>query len=457
MLKTLYLECNMGAAGDMILGALLELTNEPDIFLEKLNAIGLDGIRFEKRTSIKRGISGTHADVFFHGQTESAWQGGGAHAHGHNNEAGSHTHEHGNETGFHTHEHSSETEHHSHKHDSGEDSHSFEYNDISGEHGHTTLNALTKIIGTLSIPAEVKENAIQIYNIVAEAEAAVHGKPVSMIHFHELGDMDAVADIVGVCMLINELAPERIIVSPINTGSGFVRCAHGLLPVPAPATANILKGIPIYAGNIKGELITPTGAAIIKHFAQSFGGMPEMSVEKIGYGMGSKDFEACNCVRAFWGLSREKETGETAANDEIAELSCNIDDMTAEALGFAFDLLLENGAQDVFTLPAQMKKNRHGHILVCMCRPNEADKFAKLILKHTTTFGVRMNILKRYVLEREISALDTAYGPLRIKTGKGFGILKTKPEFDDCAKAAKKYGVDIKTVYDCAAKAEKGD
>lgn len=411
-MKTLYLECNMGASGDMLLSALLELINDKEEFLKKLNSLGISGVRYEAQRTEKCGITGTHTEVFINGETE------GSHKHSHEHEH-NHKHEHSHE-----HEHNSESTH------------------VDKTHTHNSFNDIKEIIGKLNISQKAKDNALSIYNIVAEAEAIVHGKPVEQIHFHELGNMDAVADIVGVCVLMDELSPDKTVVSPVNTGSGFVRCAHGVLPVPAPATAQILKGVPVYSGNIKAELTTPTGAAILKHFAFEFGKIPVMTVDKIGYGMGSKDFETANCLRAFLGETLADE----ATNDEIAELSCNLDDMTGEAVGFASEILLENGALEVYTLPVQMKKSRPGIILVCLCKVNEVDRFAQLILKHTTTFGVRKSIMSRYTLDRSFSKRETCYGTVRIKEGSGYGVTKSKPEYEDAAEAAKKNNLSIFTI-----------
>ena len=292
----------------------------------------------------------------------------------------------------------------------------------------------------MPVSESVKKHTLAIYNLIAQAEAHAHGAPVTEVHFHEVGNLDAVADIVGVCLLIEELAPDRIIVSPVHTGSGFVRCSHGVLPVPAPATAHILMGAPSYGGKIKGELCTPTGAAILKHFADDFGPMPEMRVKRIGYGMGKKDFEAANCVRAFWGESDGRGSG---PNGYVAELQCNVDDMTGEALGFACQTLIEAGARDVFTAAAGMKKDRPGVLLTCVCDVNKADAFAALILRHTTTFGVRKTVFHRYMLEREIKSLQTPFGNVRMKTGKGYGVTKSKLEYEDVAALAREHNCSI--------------
>ena len=252
--------------------------------------------------------------------------------------------------------------------------------------------------------------------------------------------MDAVADVIGCCLLIHLLGVTEITASPIHVGAGFVRCAHGVLPVPAPATANILKGVPIYGGKIKGELCTPTGAALLRHFVSRFGDMEPMSVNKIGYGMGAKDFEAANCVRAFLA-----EDG--GRHEEIIDISCNLDDMTPEAMGSAYDVLFENGALDVYATPIYMKKNRPSYMLTCLCRPSETETLSKLMLMHTTTLGVRISACRRNKLSYTFNTVETVYGPIRIKSASGWGIHKDKPEYEDIKTAAQKSGVPFGEVY----------
>ena len=233
-----------------------------------------------------------------------------------------------------------------------------------------------------------------------------------------------------------ELAPEQVVVSPVHVGSGKVRCAHGVLPVPAPATAYILEDVPIYGGKIQGELCTPTGAALLKHFATRFGDMPVMRTRKVGYGMGKKDFEAANCVRALWGETQE-EAG------QIVELSCNMDDMTGEEVGFAMDRLFEAGALDVYTLPIGMKKSRPGILLRVMCRPEDREKMARLLFRHTTTLGVRETLCRRYTLERGQHTADTPHGPVTVKTASGWGVSRSKPEYEDLARIAREQGISL--------------
>ena len=257
-MKTLYIDCQMGAAGDMLMGALLELVPDRKKFLEKLNQAGIPGVRIEAQKSVKCGITGTHMEVLINGEEEESLDLPSEENNGHSG--------------------------HSH-----------------GHHSHFSMEDITGIIDGLHVDNKVKEDVKNIYQIIAKAESQVHGRPVSEVHFHEVGAMDAVADITGCAMLFHELGAVKIIVSPVTTGYGQVRCAHGILPVPAPATALILRGIPCQGGRIEGELCTPTGGALLKYFATEYGRMPQMIMEKIGYGMGKKEFEAANCIRAILG------------------------------------------------------------------------------------------------------------------------------------------------------------
>ena len=293
------------------------------------------------------------------------------------------------------------------------------------------------IVNGLNIENAVKDDVLAVYRLIADAESRAHGMPVTEIHFHEVGTMDAIADITAVCYLVRAIAPDRIVVSPIHVGSGHVHCAHGILPVPAPATAYILRGVPIFGGRIRGELCTPTGAALLKHFANEFGDMPVMTISAIGYGMGSKDFEEANCVRVMLG-----ETGR--GTDEIIELDCNIDDMTGEELGYAFEKLFTAGARDVFSTPITMKKNRPGILLSVLCSPSEKDSLIRAIFKYTTTIGIREKLLKRYVLDRseDIELAEGVY--VRRKEVSGYGVSRSKYEFDDLRKIADAKGISLR-------------
>ena len=413
-MKTLYFECNMGAAGDMLMSALLELHPDPDGFIARLNALGIPGVSVEKKSVTKCGIVGTGVSVLVGGVDEEDI----------------HHHHHGHD---HEHEHEHEHEHH---HDHGHHHH---------EHHHTSMEEIRVLISGFDLPDKVKGDAIAVYTLIAEAESAAHGRPVTEIHFHEVGTMDAVTDIVGVCWLIHELAPDKILASPVHVGSGHVHCAHGVLPVPAPATAYILRGVPTYGGAVDGELCTPTGAALLRHFAEGFVRECAMTVENTGYGMGKKHFHAADgteilsAVRASMGESEGGETG-------ITELSCNLDDMTGEELGFAAERLLENGALDVFITPVYMKKNRPGELLTVLCPEADKEKFVRLIFLHTTTLGIRERPCARYTLRRSLESAETKYGSVRIKTSEGYGVRRSKAEYEDLASAAREHGVSLSDV-----------
>ncbi len=309
------------------------------------------------------------------------------------------------------------------------------------------MKDIGEIIGSLNVSEKVKADAKAVYDLIADAESKVHGRPVTEIHFHEVGTMDAVADVVGVCLLMETLAPDLVMASPVHTGSGHVHCAHGILPVPAPATALILQGIPSYGGAVKGELCTPTGAALLKHFVSRFGDRPVMAVEAIGYGMGKKDFEQANCVRAFLGeCEGERET--------VTKLECNLDDMTGEDIGFATEQLFAAGAYDVYTQPIGMKKSRPGILLSVVCRTADADRMAEAMMKYTSTLGVRRHDLSRYVLHREIGTVETEFGTVRVKRASGMGTKKEKPEYEDLADIARKQNLSLNAVRESVRKGQ---
>ena len=405
-MKTLYIECNMGAAGDMLLASLAELTGDVKACGEMLNSLGIPDVTYDFEKSVKCGIEGTHARVVALGVEEDE-----------------HLHEHGE----HHHEHSHEHDHHEHTHEEHVHTHEHEHH-----HHHTHMSDIENIINGLNVSDKVKSDALAVYALIAEAESRAHGKPVTEIHFHEVGTMDAVADIVGVCVLMELIGADRIVASPLATGFGQVRCAHGILPVPAPATASIIEGIPTYSGNVEGELLTPTGAALLKHFAGSFGPRPAMAISKTGYGMGKKDFEKANMLRTFLGEEQNED------DDKVIEMSCNVDDMTGEEIGYATGVLMNSGALDVFTTPVYMKKNRPGILITCIVRPEDKEKFAKLIFENTTTIGIRYTAMDRFRLSRREEKVMTKFGEVSVKVSEGFGVTKAKPEYDDMAGLAGK-------------------
>ena len=390
-MKTLFLDCGMGAAGDMLTAALLELLPDPDRFMNEVNALGIPGVRTSAVKAEKCGITGTNVHVLVNGVEE------------------------------------------------GDDDH--DHTDHGHEHHHHGMHEIQDIVDALPLSATVKNNVMSVYRLIADAESEVHGMPVSEIHFHEVGAMDAITDIVSVCMLMERLAPDQVIVSPVNVGSGHVHCAHGILPVPAPATVLLLRGIPMYSGSVDGELCTPTGAALLKFFATSYGDMPVMEVSSVGYGMGNKDFEAANCVRSLIG-----ETQDVEKTYKIIELCCNVDDMTAEEIGFASEQLLTGGALDVFTIPIVMKKSRPGTLICVLCDDVDRQNMISAMFRYTSTLGIRENKCGRYVLDRSVIKVQTAFGDIRRKDASGYGVKRSKYEYDDLAGIARKQGLSISEI-----------
>ena len=404
-MKTLYLDCQMGASGDMIAGALLELAGDRERTLAELNAIGIPGVVFEAQALSKCGIAATHLSVLVNGQEEGVAceeHHHGAHHHHHEHEA--HHHEHG--------------AHH---------------------HEHRSLDDMLAIVDKLSLPSDVARRVREVYTLLAKAESRAHGRDVGEIHFHEVGAMDAVADIVAACWLFERTGADEVVASPVHVGSGTVMCAHGELPVPAPATAILLEGVPTYSdGVIRGELTTPTGAALLKSFVSRFAAQPPMSVEAIGYGAGAKDFPRANFVRAMLGASCE------GATDEVLELRFNVDDMTGEELAFASDRIFQAGALDVSFAGVVMKKGRPGHIACVICRTVDRDAVVRAIFAHTSTLGVRELLCRRYEMERSVERVRLADGTeIRRKVASGYGVRRAKWEADDVAAYAVKNAISL--------------
>ena len=391
-MKTLYIDCGMGAAGDMLMAALLELHPAPEDFLRRLNAALPQGVSVSAEPDEKCGIRGTHARVLIHGEED-----GDEHRHVQEHE---HEHEH-------------------------------------GHHAHVSLAEIRETFRDLPLPENIRDEALAVYDSIARAESRVHGTPMENIHLHEVGSLDALADVLGVCMLMTELAPDRVLASPVHVGSGTVKCAHGILPVPAPATAVLLEGIPIWSGEIRGELCTPTGAALLRHFVSGFGPMPTLRIEKIGYGTGHKDFPQANLLRVLLGE-------EGPGGDTVLELSCNLDDCSGEELGYAQEALWKLGALDVTTTAIGMKKNRPGVTLSVLCREEQREDMLRCLFRHTSTLGVRESRCVRTTLERSIRTEDTPWGPVRIKTSEGWGVSREKTEYEDLARIAWEQGISLR-------------
>lgn len=384
-MKTLYLDCGMGAAGDMLSAALLGLVSDREAILDELNG-ALSGLAVVSAEDVTRcGVCGLHAKVDIAGDEE------------------------------------------------GEELHH--------RHAHTSIGELRGLLAAAPVSDKVRADAIAVFDLLARAEAEVHGTEMENVHFHEVGSIDAVADVLGVCLLVEKLAPERILASPVCTGGGTVKCAHGVLPVPAPATERLLRGVPWYSGEIQSELCTPTGAALLRHFVSDFVPMPPMRVERCGYGMGKKEFPRLNALRAFWG---ESDSG----TEKLLELACNLDDMTGEEIGFALSALLEAGALDAWTSPIGMKKSRPGVLLGCLCREEKREELLRCLFRHTTTLGVRERRCARYALERTTETAHTPCGDVRVKVSQGWGVVRRKAEYDDLAALAKKNGVSLREIKD---------
>ena len=393
-MKTLYLDCPMGAAGDMLAGALLELVPDPDAAVAELNAFGIPGVMYKQETLSKCGIAATHFSVTVAGHEEHE-----AHLH------------------------------HEHHH-----------------HEHRSLADVLHVIGHLKLEPSVREDVKSVYESLAAAESRAHGKDVGEIHFHEVGALDAIADIAAFCHLLRRIAPDKVIASPVHVGSGTVNCAHGVLPVPAPATAFLLESVPTYSdGVIVGELCTPTGAALIKNFAASFGPQPLMTVRSIGYGAGRKDFPRANVVRAMLGESAAEESGD----GEIFELNFNVDDMTGEELAFASERIFAAGARDVSFASVVMKKGRPGQRVSVMCSAETRGEVVKAIFAHTSTLGVRETRCRRYTLDRKIETVALPDGStVRRKVASGYGVCRAKWEADDLAAFARTNGISLAEAKD---------
>lgn len=383
-MKTLYIDCAMGAAGDMLLSALTELMPDPAAFVAELNALAIPGLSVSREERESHGVKGSHLAVRIDGAEE------------------------------------------------GEKRFFF-------FRRHRRLKDVYAVLDGLALPEKAKADAKAVYAAIAGAEGKVHGHSSELVHFHEVGALDAIADVAGVSLAMEKLGVEKVLCSPVHVGAGTVRCAHGVLPVPAPATAALLEGIPTYGGEVQGELCTPTGAALLRHFADGFGEKPELENAREGIGLGSKDFGRPNALRCTLGDFAE----ETGPNGEAAELRCNLDDMTAEALAFACERLEEAGALDVSVQPLFMKKGRSGQLLTVLCKKEDADRLAALVLRHTSAIGLRRFDCTRYTLSREIVTVETPLGPLRLKRSEGYGAKKEKFEYEDIAAAARARGLSF--------------
>ena len=405
-MKTLYFDCSSGISGNMTLGALLEILGDEDYLLNELDKLNIDGYKIEISKKVKNGITGTYVDVILDHEDNHEHD----HSHNHSN------HEHG-------HEHESEHEHHHH-------------------HEHRNLNDINKIIDESKLDDKVKDLAKRIFLRVAKAESKVHNKPLDEVHFHEVGAIDSIVDIVGTAILINKINPDNIISSVVNDGYGFIECAHGTMAVPVPATSEIFasSNVKFRQIDIDTELVTPTGAAIIAELAKDFTTLPAMVTEKIGWGAGYKDLKIPNVLKVYYGEMEVK-------NENFVVMETNIDDCGGEILGYTEELLFENGALDVFYTPIFMKKNRPAYRLTVACRKEDMFKLQNIMFRETTTIGIRYRFESRTELGREIIDIDTKYGKIKAKRVINNGETYIYPEYESVKKLAKEKNIPLKELY----------
>lgn len=408
--KILYFDCSAGISGDMTLGALIDLGADKNAFLTELEKLHLEGYEIAFETTQRNAITATHVNVILTGQEQ-------VHDHTHIHE---HIHDHG-----HTHEH--DHEHHSHDHERG--------------HFHRSFRDIRQMIQNSELSKEVKDLSLRIFTRVARAEAKVHHKDVEEVQFHEVGAVDSIVDIVGSAILITMLKPDRICASVVQDGHGFVHCQHGMLSVPVPAVCEIFaeSDALIRQIDVDTELVTPTGAAIISELADSFGTMPVMTIDKIGWGAGTKILKIPNLLKVTLGYQETASDGYTE-QDEIMVLETNLDDCTGEMLGAAMEILMENGALDAFYTPIFMKKNRPAWCLTVLARPEDTEKMERLIFLHTTTIGIRRHLDQRRILKREKAVVPTAYGELQVKRVALEDGYRDYPEYESAKKLAVETG-----------------
>lgn len=457
-MRIAYLECFSGVSGDMFLGALIDVGVPPPVLEETVAALGV-GARLEISRVVRSGISATKVDVWVDGERdlprEEYWakqSQNAAPAPAHANHGHEHPH---HQEHHHEHEHRHGDEHH-HDHEASQGvaptphGHSHEH---SHSHGRG-LTEIREIIGKAGISYTAKKTAIAIFEALGTAEAKIHATSVDEVHFHEVGAVDAMVDIVCAAVGAEALGVDQIICSPLNVGGGSVQCAHGTFPVPAPATVELLKDAPVYSSGVQAELVTPTGAAIVKTLVKRFAAFPEMKIEKSGYGAGTREFPGLpNVVRLTIGESASTLAAKTAS-ETVAVLEANIDDLNPQVFGYVMDRLLEEGALDVFGMPVQMKKNRPGTLLTVLCKPEDASKLTQLIFTETTTLGVRRRDEMRQTLARRWENVRTQWGDVRIKIASMNGcITNYAPEYEDCRRIATEHHVPLKTVMQEASRA----
>lgn len=414
--KILYFECSSGISGDMTLGALLDLGVDKEKFLAELKKLHLDGYRIEFEMVKRNTVRANHVKVIL---TESG--------HGHE-------------------------PHGEHQHESAKEHHDWEAA-LSHHHEHRSFHKIRTLIRDSELAEEVKDLALRIFMRVAAAEAKVHGKPIEEVQFHEVGAVDSIVDIVGCAILISMIKPDKICASIVQEGHGFITCQHGMLPVPVPAVCEILAAsdAQVKQIDIETELVTPTGAAILTELAESYGMMPQMKIEKIGWGAGTKVLAIPNVLKVYLG-SQSKDLKQPALSDEIAVLETNLDDCCGEMLGYAMEKLFSAGALDVFYTPIFMKKNRPAYKLTVLAKTEDTAKLENLIFRHTTTIGIRRRLETRSILERKKEVVQTSYGELEVKRVILEETQRQYPEYESAVMLAEKNKVPLREIYTEAGK-----
>ena len=450
-MRIAYLECFSGVSGDMFLGALVDAGVPHEVLMRTVDALGVDA-RLEIRRVDRSGISATKVDVIAGGEKdlprEEFWAREAIHAHSDSHQrAHTHSHAHSN-SDPHEHNHGYELSH-GHEHGPASD------HTHSHAHPHRGLKEIREIIRKSAISQSAKDRAIRIFEALGAAEAKVHNTDIEKIHFHEVGAVDAIVDIVCASVGVEELGLSEAewICSPLNVGGGSVACAHGTFPIPAPATLELLKNAPVYSGEVQKELVTPTGAAIVNVLASRFSNFPVMKPQRTGYGAGSRDFKGVpNVLRLTVGEAAQQDVL-PANREEITILEANVDDMTPQVFGYVMERALELGALDAFGTAVQMKKNRPGMQLTVLCRPEDSQRLAKMIFSETTTLGVRMRQESRAVLARRHVNIRTQWGDVRMKLANLNGrVSNYAPEYEDCRRIAEAQHVPLKTVMQEAIK-----
>jgi uncharacterized protein (TIGR00299 family) protein len=441
-MKTLYLDLFSGISGDMFIGALVDLGLDHAKLEQELAKLDLHGYHLHFSRSHKGTINGVKFDVHLAGDHDHPHEASAESEHDHEH-SHSHTHSHTHPHSHHHHGHSSESsDHHDHNHE-------------------RTFSEIKRLILASGLSSWVKEKSVAVFQRVAVAEGKVHGLPPEQVHFHEVGAVDSIVDIVGACIGLELLGNPRVLASRVIDGNGWVDCAHGRFPVPTPATLAILgaRQVPITQCNEPHELVTPTGAALIAELAESFGPMESLVAERIGFGLGSRENKTRpNVLRAILGSSGSDKAQHDWQKDTIVVLESNLDDISAELLGYFVERALAQGALDVFHTPIQMKKNRPGVLLTVLCTEADADKFSELILRETTSFGVRRYETERRKLRREITEVETPHGKVAVKIGRLDGrIVQAAPEFESCKQLAAVTNLPLKMIYEAAAKALKAN